>query len=220
MDLDPVRRAADAMASRVVRWTWDRATRHGSIVPGRPGARAFLSLGSGSTIGFPTVALVGEDRTVIGRDCVIGPYATLCAGLPGQPPRAPDEPPRLVIGDRCWLGRGIVLTAHGSITIGDDVWTGANVFVSDANHGWDDPDEPIGRQFGELMPVSIGSESWLGHGVLVMPGANIGRRCVIGAGAVVRGDIPDGSIAVGVPARVVGTVGEDDDVHEVGASVA
>lgn len=213
------RRTIDVATSRFVRWLWARASYHGAVMSGRPAADAYFSFGRGSIIGFPPVALVGEDRTVVGADCVIGPYATLCAGIPGQPPRPDDEEPRLHIGDRCWLGRGLVLTAHSSITIGHDVWTGANVFISDANHGWADPDQPIGRQFGAALPVSIGSESWLGHGVLVMPGARIGERCVIGAGAVVRGEIPHGSIAVGVPARVVGTVHRDDDVHEVGASV-
>lgn len=209
----------DPTASRCVRWLWDRATEYGAVRTGRPAAKRYYAFGDGSVIGFPAVSLVGQDRTVVGEDCVIGPYATVSAGLPGQPPRPADEEPRLHIGDRCWLGRGLVLTAHSSITIGDDVWTGSNVFISDANHGWANPDQPIGRQFGDILPISIGSQSWLGHGVLVLPGARIGRRCVIGAGAVVRGEIPDGSIAVGVPARVVGNVHADDDVHEVGASV-
>ncbi|HEX9767496.1 MAG TPA: acyltransferase [Nitriliruptorales bacterium] len=220
MGVERIAHPLDVAASRLVAWAWERTTHYGAVSPGRRSAARFLSLGEGSVIGFPAVALVGEDRTVIGQGCVIGPYATLCAGLPGQPPRPQGEAPRLVIGDRCWLGRGLVVNAHARITIGDDVWTGANVFVSDANHGWSDADQPIGRQFGTIGPVAIGAGSWLGHGVLVLPGASIGRRCVIGAGAVVRGDIPDGSIAVGVPARVVGRVDDDDDVHAVGPSVA
>jgi serine acetyltransferase len=52
-------------------------------------------------------------------------------------------------------------------------------------------------------PVTIGNGSWLGHGVMVLPGSHIGRHVVIGANSVVSGDIPDYSVAVGVPARVI-----------------
>jgi acetyltransferase-like isoleucine patch superfamily enzyme len=62
---------------------------------------------------------------------------------------------------------------------------------------------PIGRQFAAPRPVEIGAGSWLGHGSIVLPGARIGRHVVIGAGSVVTGVIPDFSVAVGVPARVV-----------------
>jgi len=51
--------------------------------------------------------------------------------------------------------------------------------------------------------VSIGDGSWLGHGVVVLPGARIGRHVVVGANSVVTGEIPDRSVAVGAPARVV-----------------
>jgi acetyltransferase-like isoleucine patch superfamily enzyme len=54
--------------------------------------------------------------------------------------------------------------------------------------------------------VSIGDGSWLGHGTVVLPGAQIGRHVVIGANSVVTGSIPDYSVAVGAPARVVRTI--------------
>ncbi|MSY44417.1 MAG: acyltransferase, partial [Actinobacteria bacterium] len=92
---------------------------------------------------------------------------------------------------------------HHSVIIGDDVFTGHNVYITDANHGYEDVEQPIGRQFSPPQPVSIGSGSWLGHGVIVLPGVAIGRNVVIGAGAVVTSDIPDFSVAVGNPARVI-----------------
>ena len=49
----------------------------------------------------------------------------------------------------------------------------------------------------------IGAGSWLGHGTIVLPGARIGEHVVIGAGSVVTGEIPDRSVAVGNPARVI-----------------
>ena len=52
-------------------------------------------------------------------------------------------------------------------------------------------------------PVSIGDGSWIGHGAVVLPGSRIGRHVTIGANSVVSGDIPDFSVAVGSPARVI-----------------
>jgi acetyltransferase-like isoleucine patch superfamily enzyme len=109
----------------------------------------------------------------------------------------------IVIGDRCVLGAGSVLTAHASIEIGDDVWFGQNVFVSDASHGYQDPETPIGLQLGPHQPVVIGEGSWIGHGAIVLPGTRIGRHVVVGAGSVVRGVVPDHAVVAGVPAKVV-----------------
>jgi acetyltransferase-like isoleucine patch superfamily enzyme len=57
-------------------------------------------------------------------------------------------------------------------------------------------------------PVRVGAGTWIGERVAVLRGANIGRCCIIGANSVVRGEIPDYSIAVGAPARVVGSTRE------------
>ena len=52
-------------------------------------------------------------------------------------------------------------------------------------------------------PVTVGEDCWIGGGAIICPGVTIGNRCVIGAGSVVTKDIPDDSVAVGNPARVV-----------------
>jgi acetyltransferase-like isoleucine patch superfamily enzyme len=57
----------------------------------------------------------------------------------------------------------------------------------------------------ETSPVRIGEGTWIGDRVAVLRGANIGKQCVIGTNSVVRGTIPDYSIAVGAPAKVVGS---------------
>ena len=51
--------------------------------------------------------------------------------------------------------------------------------------------------------MRIGDGSWLGHGTVVLPGAQIGRHGVVGANSVVTGDVPDFSVAAGAPARVI-----------------
>jgi acetyltransferase-like isoleucine patch superfamily enzyme len=78
-----------------------------------------------------------------------------------------------------------------------------NNLLTDQNHGYENPDIPIGRQFPVNRPVSIGSGSWLGAGAIVLPGAQVGRNVVIAVGSVVRGVIPDRCVVAGVPARII-----------------
>ena len=98
--------------------------------------------------------------------------------------------PLLRIGDRCVIGRGTHIVAHESIVIGDDVFAGPYVYITDQNHSYADPDAPIGRQWPANAPVSIGTGSWLGAGAIILPGSVIGRNVVVGAGSVVRGHGP------------------------------
>jgi hypothetical protein len=75
--------------------------------------------------------------------------------------------------------------------------------LTDQNHGYEDPDTPIGRQVPVNRPVSIGAGSWLGAGAIILPGTAIGANVVVAAGSVVRGEIPDRCVVAGIPARVV-----------------
>ena len=132
---------------------------------------------------------------------MIGPRASLTAGMaPGQEMVTETV---ISIGDRCLIGRGSHIVGHFSISIADDVYTGPYVYITDQNHGYEDLDIPVGRQWPIESSVSIGQGSWLGTGVVVLPGAKIGCHVVVGAGSVVTGEIPDYSVAVGSPARVV-----------------
>jgi acetyltransferase-like isoleucine patch superfamily enzyme len=172
-----------------------------AIRPDGRRARRFRSFGAGSAICFPVVALFGERYITVGAGTVIGPYVSLSAGV--SPAHELGDRSVVTIGDRCLIGKGSGIVGHDAIDIGDDVFTGHNVYITDASHGYEDPDVPIGRQFGDPRPVRIGAGSWLGHGTIVLPGASIGRHVVVGAGSVVTGDLPDFSVAVGNPARVI-----------------
>jgi serine acetyltransferase len=196
------RTAGRAVAWQLVHGLWRGAQRSGSITPGTPGARAFASFGQGSVIGFPPGALYGQRWIAVGADAMIAAHVSLSAGMvPGHD--LGDQPPVLRIGDRCVIGRGTHIVAHHSIVIGDNVFTGPNVYITDQNHGYADPDVPIGRQWPSNTAVSIGAGSWLGAGVIVLPGACIGRNVVVAAGSVVRGQVPDRCVIAGVPAKVV-----------------
>ncbi len=190
-------------AGRVVRWGWRVAQRTGVVTAQTPDGRRFSAFGPGSTLAFPPGSVFGEGSIAIGADVMVGEMVSLSAGMvPGQE-LGPE--PVLRIGDRCVIGRGTHIVAHQSVHIGDDVFAGPYVYITDQNHGYADPDVPIGRQLPRNSAVSIGAGSWLGAGAVVLPGAVIGRNVVVAAGSVVRGVVPDHCVIAGVPARVVRT---------------
>lgn len=194
----PVRRAvADGLhaARRAVEW-------YGAIAPGTRAAARFGAFGQGSCIAFPAATLYGVGAIHLGRDTLVGRGCTLTVGY-GDGRRLPER--GLVIGDRCVVGARSTLTAHDSVELGDDVWLGQGVFVSDASHGYQDPDVPVGLQIGAHQPVRVGAGSWIGHHAILLPGTTLGRNVVVAAGSVVRGTVPDHAVVAGVPARVVRT---------------
>ena len=145
--------------------------------------------------------IFNERYISIGEDTLIGPGVALSAGMvPGQ---ECITNPVVSIGDRCLIGKGSGIVGHFSITIGNDVWTGHHVYITDQNHGYEDVSVPISQQSQPERAVIIGDGSWLGHGSIVLPGVTIGEHVVIGANSVVTKNIPSFSVAVGSPARVI-----------------
>jgi serine acetyltransferase len=196
-----IRRALDRSAAQGLRRIWEWASFAAAVGPGDRRARRFAGFGEGSLIAFPPGTIYNERYLEIGRGTMIGPHVSLAAGM------GPDQElltcPVVRIGDRCVVGRGSHIVGHWSIDIGDDVQTGPYVYITDQNHGYEDPDLPIGLQVPVEASVSIGAGSWLGAHAVVLPGAQIGRHVVVAAGAVVRGHVPDHCVVAGVPARVV-----------------
>lgn len=174
----------------------------GVVASGDALSRRYHRMGPGSSIAFPPGAVFGEEWITIGSGTMIGPHVSLAAGMPGE--YFPPETGAIVsIGDRCAIGRGSTILGRARIEIGDDVMTGPHVYITDHNHTYDELDVPIGKQWFDHEPVSIGAGSWLGAGVIVLAGARIGRHVTVAGGAVVRGEIPDNSVVAGVPAKVV-----------------
>lgn len=175
--------------------------RTASIGPNDYAARPYKYFGRGSIISWPTGNMYGERWISIGEDTMIASDVTLSAGMvPGQEMLTD---PVVIIGDRCLIGRGSSIVGHYRIDIGNDVFTGMNVYITDQNHGYEDPQTPIGIQDPLDDPVVIGDGSWIGTGAVVLPGARIGRNCVIAANSVVRGEFPAHSVIAGVPGKVV-----------------
>ncbi len=196
-----IRAAARRAAGEAVHRAWEQAIELGAIGPDTRRGRRFGAFGQGSVICFPPNTLFNEHYIHIGSATMIGPHVTLSAGMvPGQ--RCVVDPV-VRIGDRCLIGKGSGIVGHLEIRIGDDVWTGHHVYITDQNHGYADIDLPISKQSMPERPVSIGDGSWLGHGTVVLPGVTIGRHVAVGANSVVTADLPDFSVAVGSPARVI-----------------
>lgn len=196
-----LRRPLHRLLNRSIHAAWRWAEHVGDVSPGTDLADRFGTFGPGACLAFPLSDVVNASAIHIGRDTLIGKYATLSVGYGPTQEVLPER--GLVVGERCVLGARICITAHESIEIGDDVWFGQDVFVSDASHGYQDPEVPVGRQFGAHQPVSIGAGTWIGHGAMILPGTTIGRNVVVAAGSVVRGDVPDHSVVGGVPARLI-----------------
>ena len=109
---------------------------------------------------------------------------------------------KVSIGDDSGIGMNSVIS--GPLTIGDKVMIGEEFRVITRNHRIDRTDIPMQEQgFTEEKEVVVGNDVWIGHRVMLMPGAHVGNGCVIAAGAVVSGTIPDYAIAGGVPAKVI-----------------
>lgn len=111
------------------------------------------------------------------------------------------------IGDDCGFS-GVTLVAQQRIELGDRVLCGANVMICDGDHHPLDAKARAEGEPGHSAPVQIGHDVWLGMNVVVLKGVTIGDGAVIAANALVNSDIPAGAIAAGVPAKIVGWVGD------------
>lgn len=110
------------------------------------------------------------------------------------------------IGKNVFINHACSFLDLGGITIEDDVLIGPRVNLTTENH----PVSPSQRKSLVLKSILIKKNAWIGAGVTVLPGVTIGTNSIIAAGAVVTKDVPDNSIAGGIPARVIKDVGEEE----------
>lgn len=152
--------------------------------------------GSHSLILSP-LKIEGMENMGIGDGVYIGEHTWLAA-MPLTTGKA-----QLLIGNGCAIGHRNHIYATKRIVLEDNVLTADSVYISDNSHTYSDVHTPILKQpIEQLKEVRIGEGSWLGEHVCVI-GASVGKHCVIGANAVVTHDIPDFSVAVGAPAKVI-----------------
>lgn len=157
----------------------------------------FGSVGHGCRIYSP-LKINGKHNIFIGNHVCVE-YKAWLAALPIKK----GGKAKLKIEDGVTIGHFNHIYATESIIIKKNVLTADRVYISDNLHSYEDVDKPVLEQpVRQIAPVEIGEGTWLGEGVCVI-GAKIGKGCVIGANAVVTKDIPDYSVAVGIPAKVI-----------------
>lgn len=154
------------------------------------------SLGRGAFCAYP-FRIDGAEWIEIGEKTFLQKGSWLYCG------KIDGIEPSLRLGRGCVFGYNNHITSVRDMVIGDFVLTANNVYISDNLHEYEDISRPIIQQPVRFKSaVSIGDGSWIGENVSII-GARIGKNCVIGANAVVTRDIPDYSVAVGIPAVVI-----------------
>jgi acetyltransferase-like isoleucine patch superfamily enzyme len=111
----------------------------------------------------------------------------------------------ITFGTNCSVNSFSILYGHGGLLIGDNVRIAAHVVIIPANHRFDRTDVPIAEQGVSAQGIVVEDDVWIGTGARILDGCHVGRGSVIGAGAVVSHDIEPYSIAVGIPAKRVGS---------------
>jgi serine acetyltransferase len=158
----------------------------------------FADFGNRTTIMYP-LRLLGERRIAIGDRVFIGAGSWLQTLTDGQ-----NQSVAIEIGSGTSMSGACVISAVRSVVLEEDVLLARNVYISDHSHRYTRIDTPIIAQgLDRISPVLIKRGAWLGQNVVVCPGVTIGRGVVIGANSVVTQNIPDFSVAVGAPARVI-----------------
>jgi maltose O-acetyltransferase len=160
--------------------------------------RGQVSIGAGCRIARE-VEIVGNVE--IGCHTVIGSYSIISTMPAG----------RLRIGDDVLVNSYNVLGASQSVEIGDHCIFAAYVQITDASHGFDDPDALIKHAEFATAPVRLEQNVWLGSGVMVTKGVTIGAGAVVGAKSLVTKDIPALGVAYGLPAKVVRIRGKSQE---------
>ena len=156
------------------------------------GARAFVS---------PYATLEGMEHIAIGDDCMVG-RRTLLMVVPD--PRG-ERQSTLTLGRKTYIGRGCVISACGTIRIGDNVTFGDNAYLSAGQHGFSDVGTRVLEQ--PMLPgdVVIGNGAWIGYGTFISAtrDISIGEGSIVSANSVVTKSVPAFTMVGGVPARAI-----------------
>lgn len=205
MNAHTVKRLMRRVGGMLARTNIDRACRcmlsvRDMIYTGYVG-RKFARMGEGTVFCWRAYTLVGQEYIRIGENSIFEKGIQLTA-------RKTDcMEPEITIGGNCLIRACAHITAVNSIKIGNNLLTGTNVLITDNMHGDTEyvtlMTPPRDRKNVSGGKVVIGNNVWLGNNVCIMPGVTIGDGVVIGANSVVTHDVPEYSVACGVPAVIL-----------------
>jgi maltose O-acetyltransferase len=117
-----------------------------------------------------------------------------------EPPFHCDYGYNIICGDNVYFNVNCVVLDCAKVTLGSNVFIAPGVQLYTATHPLD---AELRRTLENALPITIGDDCWIGGNSIICPGVTIGKGCVIGAGSVVTKNIPDNSLAVGNPAKVI-----------------
>ncbi|MBC5842268.1 sugar O-acetyltransferase [Flavobacterium sp. F-380] len=139
------------------------------------------------------------------RDIIAELIPAVGANLYIEPPFHCDYGYNIVCGDNVYFNVNCVVLDSAPVRIGSNVFFAPNVQLYTATHPLE---ADLRRTLESALPITIGDDCWIGGNSVICPGITIGNGCVIGAGSVVTKDIPDNSLAVGNPAKVIRKLNE------------
>ena len=125
-----------------------------------------------------------------------------------EPPFHCDYGKNIEVGRNFFANYNCTILDVGKVVIGDNVMFAPNVSIYTAGHPVHPDSRNSGYEYG--ISITIGNQVWIGGNTVINPGVTIGSNVVIGAGSVVTKDIPDNTIAVGNPCKVLREISEDD----------
>lgn len=146
--------------------------------------------------------------TYIGKPCFIEGRKRISVGnrtriFPGIRMEAIGSG-EISIGDNCAVEQNVHIISEGNrLTIGDNTTISANVFISNVDHQYEDINKSVMDQPLVEKKTEIGESSFIGYGASILPGTTLGKHCIVGSNAVVKGIYPDNCIIAGVPARII-----------------
>lgn len=164
----------------------------------------FEKVGTSSYLG-PSVCLLGTKKISIGSRVRIFPGNRMQTHDGGE----------IVIEDGCSIAQNFHITSGKTrLVIGKDTTISGNVFITNIDHEYRDVSKHIMDQPFIYKETVIGEGCFIGFGAAIQAGTKLGNHCVVGTNAVVRGEFPDYSVIVGIPAKVVKRYNVDTEVWE------
>jgi len=160
--------------------------------------KMFKSIGERSMIIKP-MFLTPEDIS-LGKGCYIWNDARIesITSYAGE-----DYTPHIILEDGVTIQQRVHITAADTLIIGKNTLISFDVSIQDTDHEYEDLSLPIGDQPLIVKKTQIGENCFIGSGVKIQAGTILGRHCIVGTNAVVRGIFPDYCVIVGVPARII-----------------
>jgi acetyltransferase-like isoleucine patch superfamily enzyme len=123
--------------------------------------------------------------------------------FPGLRMEAIGKQSEIIIGDDVAIAQNVHITSAGKLRIGSSVTILANVFLTNIEHPYEDISMPASKQPFRVMETEIGDNCFIGIGASIQAGTILGKHCIVGTNAVVRGVFPDYCVIAGIPAKVI-----------------